>query len=285
MPAPQKPSTERSPTHAASSLTSPQPATATATATATTTHQSSSSSVLSPTTANQPRDPQEAVRHTLEARTAFTASLHSVGQTVSADLRARAVDLHENAAVIQKQENVLAKHTAELSKQNDQWDKVVDTARQGLKEIGDVQNWAEMIERDLLVVEEVLRLVEGEEGHEGEDDRVRREEEGYHEEQLRDGLHEEEDGDLTERENGDRKKVTQEPVDVLDDVLSSASGITGTSATSGAISESSGKISPRDQDGGQQQIKTIGDTKKSAGGWWKWWCAKLSIIVIWSIIY
>jgi hypothetical protein len=241
-------------------LTSPPPVSASTT----TTYQSSSSSILSPPTTNQPQDP-EAVRRTLEARTAFTASLHSVGQTVSADLLARATDLHENEAAIQKQENELARHTAELSRQNDQWDKVVDSARQGLKEIGDVQNWAEMIERDLLVVEEVLRQVEGHADHEDH------EEGSYHE----DNLHEEEedeDGSLTEREDEDRKKVVQEPVDILDDVSSSASGITGTSATSGTMSESSGKSSPPDQDGGQQQVKASGDSgKKSAGGWWRWW--------------
>jgi hypothetical protein len=220
---------------------------------------------MSPPT-NQPQD-SEAIRRTLEARTAFTASLHSVGQTVSADLRARAIDLHENAAAIQKQENELARHTAELAKQNDQWDNVVDSARQGLKEIGDVQNWAEMIERDLLVVEEVLRQVEGHAfDGEGVEENV-----GNHDDHLHDEG-EEEDGSLTEREDEDRKKVAQEPVDILDDVSSSASGITGTSATSGTMSESSGKSSPPDQDGGQQQIKAGGDDgKKSAGGWWRWW--------------
>lgn len=140
----------------------------------------------------------------------------------------------------------------------------MDGARQGLKEIGDVQNWAEMIERDLLVVEEVLRQVEGHAGHDDLDM-------GYHDNYVHDERGEEDDGSLTEREDEDRK-VAQEPVDILDDVSSSASGITGTSATLGTISESSGKSIPPNQDNRQQHIKASDDYgKKSAGGWWRWW--------------
>lgn len=100
------------------------------------------------------------VQRTEEARAAFTASLHSVGANLDADLRARAANLHENAAALAKQEADLQRATAKLSQQNDQWTKIADQARQGLKEIGDVQNWAELIERDLLIVEETLRLAE-----------------------------------------------------------------------------------------------------------------------------
>ena len=32
-----------------------------------------------------------------------------------------------------------------------------------LKELGDIQNWAEVLERDLLVLEETMRMGEGEE--------------------------------------------------------------------------------------------------------------------------
>lgn len=39
----------------------------------------------------------------------------------------------------------------------------------GLKEIGDVQNWAEMLERDLGMLEEMMETVEGEEGMRRED--------------------------------------------------------------------------------------------------------------------
>lgn len=102
-------------------------------------------------------------QRTLEAKAAFTASLRSAGANYDAELRDRARTLHENAAALDKQEAELRRTTAELSRQNEQWAKVADTAREGLKEIGDVQNWAELIERDLLVVEEMLREVEGRE--------------------------------------------------------------------------------------------------------------------------
>ncbi|KAL1884544.1 hypothetical protein Plec18167_002134 [Paecilomyces lecythidis] len=116
-----------------------------------------------------PNNPQPSpAQRTAEARTAFTASLNSVGSNLDAELRSRAANLHSNAAALNKQENELQRATAGLAKQNDQWQKVADQAREGLKEIGDVQNWAELIERDLLIVEETLRLAEEEEGEEQE---------------------------------------------------------------------------------------------------------------------
>ncbi|CRG83935.1 hypothetical protein PISL3812_01291 [Talaromyces islandicus] len=229
------------------------------------------------------QDPETA-RRTLEARTAFTASLHSAGQNVSSDLRARATDLHNNEAAIQKQENELAKHTSNLAKQNEQWDKVVESARQGLKEIGDVQNWAEMIERDLLVVEEVLRLAEGNEEEEGVERREHDIDGHDHDHHDRhDGAfdHSEGEGDLTEREDGaiKGKKASQEPIEILDDMSSAASEMTGTSATSESSSDSSAKhISPpvsSDDEQQQQQEevnrKSDGEAKQSKGWWGRWW--------------
>lgn len=103
----------------------------------------------------------ESSRHTAEARAAVTASLASVGSSVDSEMRTRAADLHANSEAIKKQEKELAKQTAVLSKQSAQWQKLADTSTKKLNEIGDIQNWAEMIERDLLVLEETLRLVEG----------------------------------------------------------------------------------------------------------------------------
>jgi uncharacterized protein (DUF3084 family) len=103
----------------------------------------------------------EAERRTAEARAAVTASLTSIGGSVDNEMRTRAADLHSNAEAIAKQEKELAKQTAALAKQSNQWQKLADTSTKKLNEIGDIQNWAEMIERDLLVLEETLRLVEG----------------------------------------------------------------------------------------------------------------------------
>ncbi|KAF2143276.1 uncharacterized protein K452DRAFT_168544 [Aplosporella prunicola CBS 121167] len=102
-------------------------------------------------------------RRTAEARAAVTASLSSVGSSMDTEMRTRAADIHANAIAIEKQEKDLVKQTAALTKQSAQWQKMADTSTKKLNEIGDLQNWAEMIERDLLVVEETLRLVEGRE--------------------------------------------------------------------------------------------------------------------------
>lgn len=97
-----------------------------------------------------------------EARAAVLASLSSIGTSIDADLRTRTADLHANSAAIAKQEKELAKQTAVLRKESDKWQKLGDTSTKKLNEIGDVQNWAEMLERDLLVLEETVRLVDEE---------------------------------------------------------------------------------------------------------------------------
>ncbi|KAL8928626.1 MAG: hypothetical protein Q9172_000841 [Xanthocarpia lactea] len=96
-----------------------------------------------------------------EARSAFTASLLSAGtSTVQSDLQARAGDLHANAAAIDKQEQELLKETKALGKESVKWQKLVDDGARGVKETGDVQNWAEMLERDLCVLEDTMAMTE-----------------------------------------------------------------------------------------------------------------------------
>ena len=51
--------------------------------------------------------------------------------------------------------------------------KAADDAAEKLKELGDIQNWAEVLERDLLVLEETMKMGEaGEDGWETEEDGV-----------------------------------------------------------------------------------------------------------------
>lgn len=109
-------------------------------------------------------------QETAEAKTAFTASLHSVGTNLDADLRARATDLHQNADALNKQQDEVKRSTQELAKQNQELRKLADQGRDGLKEVGDVQNWAELIERDLLIVEETVKLAEEEDKKYGRKD-------------------------------------------------------------------------------------------------------------------
>ena len=79
---------------------------------------------------------------------------------MQSDLSSRATDLHANTAAIDKQEQELLKSIKGLGKESDKWQKVADEGARGVKETGDVQNWAEMLERDLCVLEDVMGMVE-----------------------------------------------------------------------------------------------------------------------------
>jgi hypothetical protein len=90
-----------------------------------------------------------------------TATLSSVGANIDSDLQSRASDIHANSAALASQDGELRKQTAMLANMTDKWQKELDASMKKMKELGDVQNWAEVLERDLLVLEETVRLVEG----------------------------------------------------------------------------------------------------------------------------
>lgn len=119
---------------------------------------------------SQPASPMspapQSARQIAEARAALEASMNNVGSALDANLRARAQDLHTHSAVLEKQQKDLIKSTEGLRKETDKLKKLAVDGGKKVKELGDVQNWAEMLERDFLVLEETLRLVE--EGSEGD---------------------------------------------------------------------------------------------------------------------
>ncbi|KAK5012108.1 hypothetical protein LTR60_004558, partial [Cryomyces antarcticus] len=102
-----------------------------------------------------------------EARAAITASLTAAGSALSRALVARIADLHANSAALSKQETALVAQTAALATETAKWQKLAGESTKRMKEFGDLQNWAECIERELLVVEETLREVEGGGGERG----------------------------------------------------------------------------------------------------------------------
>ncbi|KAG8164470.1 hypothetical protein KVR01_006388 [Diaporthe batatas] len=94
-----------------------------------------------------------------QARTALVAS---IGNTLDHELQTRASLLHANQAAIEKQERDVERALADLRREDDRLLKVLNNGSRQVKELGDVQNWAERLERDFLVLEETMRLV-----HEG----------------------------------------------------------------------------------------------------------------------
>lgn len=85
--------------------------------------------------------------------------MNNIGSSLDSDLKSRAANLHSNSTALEKQQKALVKETANLKKETDKLKKVADQGMKDIKEIGDVQNWAEVLERDFLVLEETLRLV------------------------------------------------------------------------------------------------------------------------------
>lgn len=96
-----------------------------------------------------------------EARAAVLASLESSGSSYDSQFQRRAADLHTNAAAISKQEAEVKKQTTALAKETAKWQQELDKTTKGLMEFGDMQNWAEKLEQNFLVLEETLRLAEG----------------------------------------------------------------------------------------------------------------------------
>ncbi|KAK1706524.1 hypothetical protein BDP67DRAFT_383926, partial [Colletotrichum lupini] len=94
--------------------------------------------------------------HISEARAAVVAS---IGNMLDGELQTRARMLHANAAALDKQERDVVRATEALRKENDKLAKFSGDAARRVKELGNVQNWAEVLERDFLVLEETLRLV------------------------------------------------------------------------------------------------------------------------------
>ncbi|TQS32715.1 hypothetical protein Golomagni_06962 [Golovinomyces magnicellulatus] len=99
----------------------------------------------------------ETQRHIDEARRAVVAS---IGNLVDSELQSRASILHENATALDKQEKEIVAETAGLRREREKLAQEADMAARKLKEVGNVQNWAEVLERQFMVLEETARLVE-----------------------------------------------------------------------------------------------------------------------------
>ena len=85
----------------------------------------------------------------------------NIGNTHFSSLQSRAQNLHANTAVLDKQQKDVVKATEGLKKESEKLRKWADEGSKMVKELGNVQNWAEMLERDFLVLGETIRLANG----------------------------------------------------------------------------------------------------------------------------
>ncbi|KAK2627612.1 hypothetical protein QTJ16_003578 [Diplocarpon rosae] len=122
--------------------------------------QSSSHSAASPSISSPRTHSPETQRQIAEARAALEASMSNIGSSLDRTLRSRAQNLHDNSKQLEKQQKDVIKATEGLKKESEKLGKVAVEGMKRVKELGNVQNWAEMLERDFLVLGETLRLAE-----------------------------------------------------------------------------------------------------------------------------
>ncbi|KAK3392494.1 hypothetical protein B0T20DRAFT_509926 [Sordaria brevicollis] len=115
---------------------------------------------VSPPTSSTPSTTTQGLP-TSQARTAVIASISNL---LDRELSGRASLLHQNHSAILKQEQQMTKAVDAFKKDNDKLEKLAREGTKRLKEVGDVQNWAEVLERGFLRVEETIRRANGEWG-------------------------------------------------------------------------------------------------------------------------
>jgi hypothetical protein len=83
----------------------------------------------------------------------------NIGSSLDRNLKDRAQNLHDNSKQLEKQQKDVLKATEGLKRENDKLARELRDGSRRVKELGNVQNWAEMLERDFLLLGETLRLV------------------------------------------------------------------------------------------------------------------------------
>ncbi|KAL6855278.1 hypothetical protein ACO1O0_006417 [Amphichorda felina] len=77
---------------------------------------------------------------------------------VDRELQSRAAVLHDNARALDRQERDVVAATGALRRERERLGREADGAARRLKELGNVQNWAEVLERQFLVLEETDKV-------------------------------------------------------------------------------------------------------------------------------
>ncbi|VVT49747.1 uncharacterized protein SAPINGB_P002423 [Magnusiomyces paraingens] len=94
------------------------------------------------------------------AQARLAADLAAVPVALEAPLVERITEIHANQRRICAQAEQLDSDVAALRKLNAKWRNLTTSTRNKLKDYGDVQNWAEIVDQDLRVIEETIKIVQ-----------------------------------------------------------------------------------------------------------------------------
>ena len=106
------------------------------------------------------RPPASQAQRTAEAKQAFNSHLSSVGASLDSEFQARATNIHQNAKALDKQETNLQKETVKLRKQGDEMQKLVEKTTRDLHAVGDLDTLQSDLDRELSILEDMMRTVE-----------------------------------------------------------------------------------------------------------------------------
>eukprot|EP01134_Creolimax_fragrantissima_P004588 CFRG4588T1 len=84
------------------------------------------------------------------------SSVDGVTNELVEALNSGVAEIFSNQRELEKQTKLLSQQTEILSKQTDQWQGMLENFNDALKEIGDVENWARVMENDLRIIADVL---------------------------------------------------------------------------------------------------------------------------------
>ncbi|BFZ59158.1 ATP-binding mismatch repair protein [Saitoella coloradoensis] len=104
------------------------------------------------------RDGQERAH---AARKQLVNDIDAASNAIATAVRYRISTIHTNSTSIASQTQTLSTHSARLTKSVKQWQDLADGARGQLKEVGDLENWAEVLEREVKILEEAVGMVRG----------------------------------------------------------------------------------------------------------------------------
>ncbi|KAK9473579.1 uncharacterized protein V1510DRAFT_414419 [Dipodascopsis tothii] len=88
--------------------------------------------------------------------------LQGLTQYIGRDLRQGITSVHGNAKHISNQCKFIHSQIQNTNTRDaKKWEELADRATIALKEAGDIQNWAEIMEVEISALEETMRLVDG----------------------------------------------------------------------------------------------------------------------------